>query len=297
MKIFITGGSGFIGRHLVALLDRHEVLCLNRSTYIEGPNAGIRTIRGDLNAPNSYVADLERFKPDCCIHIAWEGIPDYSLENCRMNLLAGINLFEILGRIGCGKIFAAGTCWEYGQLTGAVMEGDQGIQPNVAAAVKNALYKIGENNCVSTGSQLTWGRIFYAYGPGQRPGALIPSCYRSLKQGVAPKIINPLAANDFIHAADVAAAIRALVEADEVAGIYNIGSGRPFAVWEVVNLIAVQMGLPPVYQDMPATTTGFWADISKARLLGWQPELSLQVGIAQTLEALEAGTWGNQNKL
>ena len=289
MKIFITGGGGFIGRHLLALLYKHEVLCLNRTAFIEISNSGIRSIRGDLNAPNSYAAELERFKPDCCIHLAWEGLPNYSLENCRMNLLATINLFEILGRIGCGKIFVAGTCWEYGQLTGAVMEGDQGIQPNVAAAVKTALRMIGESNCLYTGTRLTWGRIFYAYGPGQRTEALIPYCYHSLKHGVAPKIINPLVANDFIHATDVAAAIRALVEADEIAGIFNIGSGRPFAVWEVVNLIAVQMGLPPVYHDMPAPAPGFWAEISKTRLLGWQPELSLQAGIARTLEALEAG--------
>ena len=130
-------------------------------------------------------------------------------------------------------------------------EGDQGHDLNLFAAHKTALQLIGQSNCAATGSRLTWGRVFFVYGPGQRPSSLIPSCYRSLKHGVAPKINNPLAINDFIHVADVAAAIRELVEADGATGIYNIGAGQHFAVWEVVNLVAAEMGLSPVYHDMP----------------------------------------------
>ena len=288
MRIFITGGSGFIGTHVVPLLDRHEVLCLSHAASIESSSAAIRTVRGDLNVPHSYAYELERFKPECCIHLAWGGLPDYSFQNCSMNLLAGINLFEILDRINCGKIFVVGTCWEYGKLTGAVKEGDQGIEPNVFAAFKAALHMIGKSNCVTTGSRLTWGRAFFVYGPGQRPSSLIPACYRSLKHGVAPKIINPLAINDFIHVADVAVAIRKLVETDDATGIYNIGSGCPLAVWEVVNFVAAEMGLSPVYHDMPSPTGGMWADITKMSLLGWLPERSLQAGFSQTPNMVEA---------
>ncbi len=289
MRIFLTGGSGFIGRHLLPLLDRHEVLCLSHSAPLAGGTDAPRTIIGDLNVPASYVDELERFRPECCIHLACTGVPDYSLTNCRLNLLAGISLFEILGRVGCGRIFAAGTCWEYGKLHGPVVEDMRGQELNLFAAFKSALQTIGESICAVSGSRFGWGRLFFVYGPGQRPATLIPSCYRSFKQGVAPKISNPLAVNDFIHVADVVAAIRTLVEADDAAGIYNIGSGRPVAVWEVVNLVAAQMGLPPVYVDMPAPAPGFWSDSAKTRSLGWQPALSLPAGIAQTLAALEAG--------
>lgn len=289
MRIFVTGGSGFLGRHLLPLLDRHEVLCLSHETAAHGEKGAVRTISGDLNVPDSYADALRGFKPECCIHLAWEGLPDYSPENCRVNLLSGMRLFETLGRVGCGKVFAAGTCWEYGRLTGAVAEDDCGRELNLFAAFKLALQTIGQNLCGGSESRLTWGRIFFVYGAGQRAASLIPSCYRSFKQGVAPQIANPLAVNDFIHVADVGTAIRALVESDDSAGIYNIGSGRPFAVWEVVNLIAAQMGLAPFYRNMASDAPGFWADITKASSLGWQPQISLQVGIAQTLEALEAG--------
>lgn len=145
-----------------------------------------------------------------------------------------------------------------------------------------------QSNCAVTRSRLTCGRVFFVYGPGQRPSSLIPLCYDSLKHGVAPKITNPLAINNFIHVADVAAAICKLVGADDGTGIYNMGSGRPFAVWEVVNFVATEMGLAPVYHDMPPSTGGVWADITRMSLLGWQPELSLQAGIARTLNRLAA---------
>lgn len=288
MRIFVTGGNGFIGKNLLPMLANHEVLCLSHAAPSELNSAAPRTIRGDLNTPQSFADELERFKPECCIHLAWEGLPDYSFQNCRKNLFASTNFFDMLSRLGCGRIFAVGSCWEYGTRTGVMKEGDQGFDLNLFAAHKTSLQLIGQSNCVATGGRFIWGRVFFVYGPGQRPSSLIPSCYHRLKHGATLKITNPLAINDFIHVADVVDAIRRLVEANDASGIYNIGSGRTFAVWEVVNFVAAEMGIPPVYHDMPPSTGGVWADITRMSLLGWQPELSLQAGIARTLNMLAA---------
>lgn len=247
-----------------------------------------RSIRGDLNNPLSYAEELERFEPECCVHLAWEGLPDYSFQNCSKNLFASTNLFNILGRIGCCRVFAVGSCWEYGTRTGVMKEGEIGLDLNLFAAYKTALQIIGQSDCGPNGNRLTWGRLFFVYGPGQRPSSLIPSCYRSLKRGLAPEITNPLAINDFIHVFDVASAIRRLIESDEAIGIYNIGSGRTFAVWEIVNFVAAELGLSPIYDFMPPSDGGLCADITRISLLGWQPELSLEAGIALTVEMLEA---------
>jgi UDP-glucuronate decarboxylase len=289
MRIFVTGGSGFIGSYLLPLLvsGGHEVLSLVRGAGTPGAQ---RALRGDLYEPDSYRAELERFSPDCAIHLAWGGLPDYSLGNCRRNLLAGIDLFEALGQAGCNRIFASGTCWEYGKLTGAVKESEQGVEPGMFAAFKIALHAIGQSCCQADGSRFIWGRPFFVYGPGQRASSLIPSCYGSLSAGSEPAINNPMAVNDFVHVADVADAIRALVESDEAAGAFNIGTGRPASVWEVVNAVAASLGLPPKYHDIPhAAVTGLWADTGKMEAFGWRPAMTLEAGIAQTIETWKTG--------
>jgi len=270
----------------MSLLGHHDVLNLSHSVSECGQRATLRTLVGDLNDPNSFTPQLSQFKPECCIHLAWDGLPDYSYQRCRANLIASTTLFQVLGDIGCKKIFAAGSCWEYGSITGPMTEQTLGVDIGLFAAHKVAVQLIGQSTSDSFGAQFAWGRIFFVYGPGQRQNSLIPSCYQSLVQGLSPKINNPYAVNDFVHVDDVAVAIMNLLENSNAVGIYNIGSGSPVAVWEVVNIVASEMGLPPVYADMPRSSAGGFADITKLRSLGWQPSVSLKAGIKKTIKAL-----------
>jgi nucleoside-diphosphate-sugar epimerase len=286
MRVFVTGGSGFIGRHLLPLLEGHEVLCLSHATPAAVRSPTMATVVGDLHAPSLFAAELERFAPECCLHLAWSGLPDYSLANCRRNLVASIGLFDILNRSQC-RIVVAGTCWEYGSLVGALAESAGEAAPNLFGAFKSGLRTIGTSMCDATGGRLVWARIFFAYGPGQRPASLIPSCYRCFRQGVPPNITNPGSVNDFIHVADVAAALRRFIERDVAAGIYNIGSGQPATVEEVVNLVAAHLGRPPV-PPRGAAARGSWADVAKMMALGWRPQYTLETGVLQTLLALDA---------
>lgn len=291
MRVFLTGGSGFIGRHLIPLLSEsgHEVLALSRKSVADVASLRVKALVGDLADPESYRSLLKAFKPDCAVHLAWEGLPDYSVKNCRRNLLTGLDLFEALHEAGCARIFSTGTCWEYGKLKGPVKESEVGLELGSFAAFKVALRVIGESTCLKEGGHLIWVRPFFVYGPGQRSSALIPSCYRSLCAGESPQIREPHAVNDFIHVTDVARAIRALIEECPATDVFNIGTAMPTPVWQVVNHVAVALGKSPVYSEATGSgNDGLWASTEKIRSLGWAPSLSLEAGIAQTVEALKA---------
>ena len=287
MKIFITGVTGFIGKQLIPRLGHHKLLCLTRSAKDLKSDNNISYISGDLSNPESYLSILEEFKPDSCIHLGWHGLPDYSVQNNTINLTISIKLIENLIKVGCSKIFVAGSCWEYGKLQNALCETDIPIKPSIFGTFKTSLHLIMDSICRENNINLIWGRIFFVYGPGQRKNSLIPYCYNNLKNGLKIKINNPLAINDFIYVSDVANAIKYLIELDNICGVYNIGSGQGKTVWEVVNNVASSLNLSPVYDNMLTSDMGNWANINKISKYGWKSEVSLETGIFNTINAFK----------
>ena len=120
MKIFLTGGTGFIGRRLLNLLGQsiHEVLVLVRpqSAVQHLPNPRIQWITGTLDDDVSYRSALDHFQPEVCIHLAWYTNPaDYlTAESANLSQLeASLQLLRNLKGVRCRRFVAAGTCVEY----------------------------------------------------------------------------------------------------------------------------------------------------------------------------------------
>lgn len=291
MRVMVTGGTGFIGRSLMSRLGSHEVLLLSRQDpqgmTVGNVSPNVTFLKGNLGEPGTWLDQATEYSPHCCVHLAWEGLPDYSPTRCQYNLKLGLRLLDGLARLRIGRILVAGSCWEYGAANGAVAEFQNGAEDGAFVASKTALRAALETMAREIGTTYRWARIFFAYGPAQRASSLIPQCRAAFRAGKTPDIREPRVAQDFIYVDDVAAGLLALIECDMASGIYNLGTGTPAAAAEVANIAAGHFGMIPPYPD-PRFDRGFWADTSKmTKATGWNARTTLGDGIARTLNALE----------
>jgi UDP-glucose 4-epimerase len=288
MKVVLTGASGFIGKPaLEQLLSQgHNVLALSRQKSVPDAIAGKGLFiwhSCDLAEPDSWIQAVRDFTPEGCLHLAWEGIPDYGFVRSLRNLEMGANLVEGLIRAGCRHFVISGSCWEYGKVSGPMREEMDPVEPGVFAASKNALRGVAEALCQASGASLSWARIFYPYGPGQKSASLLPTVCRAIAEGHHPELKTPSAANDFLYVDDVADALLLLLE-KQACGIYNIGSGKPESVGKMADMLLSFAGKPSAFNITEASAAnGFWADISRLKALGWEPRTSLEDGLKRTL--------------
>ena len=295
MKVFVTGGTGFIGPYVIRELSRrgHSLLLLS-----EKPKSQIRKlnlpkevklVKGNLSNINSWKSAIENFRPDAAIHMAWEGIPDYSAEMSIKNLKYGLNLFKELAKLKCKKIICTGSCWEYGQNYGKLSE-DFPIRPsNAFAAAKNALHWLGREIAKENNMQFIWTRFFYVYGPGQRKNSLIPYIIKCVKEGKKPKIKTPSTRSDFIYVEDVAKAISMILGKCNQSTVYNIGSEHSTSIKDIVKIIYSELNLQyepktKLFKSGNTHFDNFWADISKIKKeIGWKPKISIHEGIKKMI--------------
>ena len=78
MNILVTGGSGFIGNHLLRALvqTNHNIACISRQKLVDFDS--IQLILGDLVLTAKMRQEIIEFEPDVIIYLSWQGIPDYS---------------------------------------------------------------------------------------------------------------------------------------------------------------------------------------------------------------------------
>lgn len=295
MRVVLTGASGFIGQKLSrALLERgHEVVGVSRNRLGEDQDLNrfrhIRYVMGE-----SLPEDVVSFSPEILVHLAWDGIPDFSAGKCADNVTAQLKFIQETKKLPeLEKIVVAGSCREYGDKQGACVETERNPPDDYFSWAKQTLADYFGIACRDRHLDLVWFRIFYIYGPGQRPASLIPTLIRAFESELDPQINNPLASNDYIFIEDVLRAFEKAIEGKGVSGTFNLGSGKLKSALEVSKITEMMIRKECRFAERLAethfgssTVRNMFADISRAKsALDWTPQFDLPEGIAKTLSA------------
>lgn len=288
MRVFITGSSGFIGSHLIHLLIEKKIpiLCLNRSEVFY-KHENILNIKGDLNNIDDLFPQIKAFNPTHIIHLAWEGIPDFSEEMSNKNLFLSKKVIDLAYKLNCKNIFCAGSCWEYGQFNGNLSENLELKPYNYFSDAKKKITEYGLEISNKYNFNFIWGRIFYVYGPKQREKSLIPSIINSIYNNELPQINNPFNKNDFIFINDVIDLIYQLTFQYDKTGIFNIGSGYSTSVLEIVEKVIKLSNKNLSFNTVKNidNSQNFYANIDKVSSeLSWKPKFDIEKGLAETIK-------------
>ena len=294
MKVLITGGTGFVGRHVLPLLAGNgwEIHAVTSKQKPESDPLGIVWHRLNLFDACQVDALVEQVKPTHLLHLAWytETGKFWTSPTNLDWVIGSLSLLSAFRKHCDGRIVMAGTCAEYDWTYGLCNEGTTPCTPaSIYGIAKHNLY----NLCSAFASQaklsFACGRIFFLYGPGEPRPRLVPSIICPLLEGKLAQCSHGRQVRDFLHVQDVAAAFVALLKS-EVTGAVNIGSGDPTRIETVVSILGELLGRPDLIQFGAIPTSDsepkmILSDSTRlAREVGWQPRFNLRDGLQDTVQ-------------
>jgi nucleoside-diphosphate-sugar epimerase len=302
MKILLTGGTGFIGRHVIERLiaGGDEVVAVRRPRPSEErpcDDQGVAWRDCHLDDTTTLRELFQETRPDACLHLAWfTETGHYPSAPTNVDLLtASLSLIRIAGEEGCRRFIGVGTCAEYESTPGPLRE-DSRVNPHTLyGASKLALRYLGEALSGQTGMDFAWTRIFYVYGPREDRRRVVPAVVNTLLDGRTFAATTGEQVRDFLHVEDVASAFVTLCHSPEQ-GVFNIASGQPTTMRSLLMAIAHEMNAPDGISFGAATKHTFdppyiVGDVSRLQSLGWRPQYTLRSGLLHTID------WWQHNRL
>ncbi len=233
MKILLTGGTGFIGRHVVRelLAAGHQVFALARQKPMAA-EPGIVWILGDLAD-----ASLEDHAPyDVLVHLAAHGVVGpASWEDCfRVNVTDSLRLLEASLECSVQKLVIGGSCFEYGRSGErlANIPVDAPLEPVGAYSASKAAFGIAAAALArSQKKTMVLLRLFHVFGEGEAPSRFWPSLRRAALAGEDFPMTAGEQIRDFIPVENVARVVSEAVERNDLVSgeplMENVGTGQP----------------------------------------------------------------------
>jgi len=303
VRILVTGGSGFIGSHVVdaLLADGHEVTNLDKLTYAADPsnnaeaaaNPRYRFVQGDI-CDARLVGELVG-EADLVVNFAAETHVDRSLADpvpfVRTDVEGVAVLLETLRRAPGRRLVHMSTDEVFGPLPpGEEARPDRPFAPTSPYAASKA----GAELLIAAYRHtyqlpITVIRSCNIYGPRQHPEKFIPLFItQALRGEPMPLYGDGLQEREWLFIDDFVAAFRLLLEKLEAApAVVHVGSGDRVpnrrVAEAICRLAGAPLGLIRSVADRPGHDRRYALDSSTARGLGWTPRTSLEEGLARTV--------------
>ncbi len=291
LKVLVTGGTGFIGSHLVSriLEEGAEVTVLTRRDRESGD---VNFIKGEITDPKVLTKATKDI--DTVFHLA--GYVDVSGAICnplldfQTNVAGTFYLLEAARNNDVGKFIYISSARVYGDPQYAPQDENH---PLIPKEFYGASKLIGEIYCRvfgrNYGLRTVIIRPFSVYGEGQlsREGSLsgvVSIFVKNVLEGRDLLITGDgTQTKDFVYVSDlVDALVSASVNDESVGDVFNIGYGEAVSIKRLAELVIHKTGADVGIRHIPQTSENVnnHADISKAKsILRYSPKISLEEGL------------------
>jgi dTDP-glucose 4,6-dehydratase len=310
VKLFVTGGAGFIGsnfvRHVFANSD-DEVTVYDALTYA-GNLSTLRDVDDDPryefvlgNICDPGTLENAMRGHDAVVHFAAESHVDRSIAGpddfINTNCFGTNIVMDTARRLEIGRVVHIGTDEVYGSVeVGSSHERDALEPRSPYSASKAGADLIALSYHHTYGLPVVVTRCTNNFGPFQYPEKVIPLFTTNLLDGLpVPLYGDGLNERDWIHVDDHCAGVYLALHEGEAGAIYNIGAGN-----ETPNRVLVDklLALTERGEDLVEYVTDrlghdrrYSVDIAKITALGWTRKRSLDEALAQTVEWYRANRW------
>lgn len=299
-KVFITGSSGFIGKHFLRKLLKSNVkiACFAKNfsdDFLIEFGEKVELYQGDLMDKSTIEKSVIEFSPEYVYHLA--GAKNRSNElseftsSIEVNYFGTLNLFECLINLKSLKLVTIfGTIEEYGHALTPFLETSIELPNSAYGLSKLATTKLAMIFHKSFNLPVVVLRPSIAYGPNQGNEMFIPALISNLLQNKFFKMTPGDQLRDFIFIDDLVDLLLLLFNSTGLDGqVFNIASGKSIKLKDLAQKIATALNKMDylLIGTMPYRTSeimDYTVGVNRANyLLNWQARTTISRGIELTI--------------
>jgi len=306
MKMFVTGGAGFIGsnfiRYVLKATKDVSIVNYDKLTYAGNlanlesvaDNPNYVFVKGDIC--DAAAVETAMRGSDAVIHFAAESHVDRSIYEpapvIQTNVTGTFILIEVARKISVSRFVHVSTDEVYGDIPSGVFADENfPLQPSSPYSASKAASDLLVRSYVRTYKfPAVITRSSNNYGPYQFPEKFVPLMItNALSDNALPVYGDGKQQRDWLHVEDNCRGILSVLEKGKIGEVYNIGGldleENLTLVRRILNLTRKPESLVSYVQDRPGHDRRYALDCKKIEIeLGWRPAISLEDGLLRTID-------------